>query len=160
MVSSPRRNFLLLLCVLCSAVVTGYFLKTAIVGDFRKSLEEERRGSVRLIASDLEGSYERSRAWNREDTAAAAVQALMLGMRVTVKDASSGTVMNTDKALSMLPPERKASGRCDSLPIRSEQSIDEQLMPLVMGQGEHRQPFRRLPEHGQGRSLCKTLGKS
>jgi signal transduction histidine kinase len=108
MFKGPRRTLLLLSSAVLITLVLGHFLRGMIVKDFQRHLVEERMDRVRLVASDLEGSYAAYRSWNREDTARDAVRALMLGLTVRLTDAGGNLVMDAQKALSLLPPEKKA----------------------------------------------------
>jgi len=108
MFKGPRRTLLVLLSAVLITLILGHFLRGMIVKDFQRHLEEERMDWVRLVTSDFEGSYTAYKSWNREDAARHAVRALMLGLMVRLVDAGGNMVMDTEKALALLSPERKA----------------------------------------------------
>lgn len=136
MLNSRGRIFFFLVAVFCVVLLTGIVLRGMITGDIRRVLDNERGAPVRIVASDLEWSYEQSQGWKRADVAEATVRALMLGMRVEVKDARGGLVMDTEQALALLPPGSKARVLAAAAFSGSEETAGEQLYPLVAGGGQ------------------------
>ena len=132
MFKSPGALLALLFVVLMT-LITGLFLRGMIIKDFQRYLEGEHVDLARLVASDIEGTYEKHKRWNREDTAGDAVRALMLGMQVRVKDAGNEVVMDTGKALALLPPERKARILAAVEFSGEDKSADYHSYPLFMG---------------------------
>ena len=134
MFKSPWRMFLVLASVVLVALFSGFFLRDVLIKDFQHALESERRDLVRPVTSDIEGSYAKYKRWNQEDLAGDAVYALMLGLQVQIKDARSEVVMDTDKALALLPLERKALilGAVD-FNGQDKKSSDYHSYPLMRG---------------------------
>lgn len=133
MFKSPRRTFFILLTVVLVALFLGLFLRGMIIQDFRRLLEDERLDLVRLVSSDIEGSYAKYKQWNGEDAADAAVRALLLGIQLKVVDANNDVVMDTEKALALLPLGRKAS-IVDAAGFSSDdKSADYHSYPLFLG---------------------------
>jgi uncharacterized radical SAM superfamily Fe-S cluster-containing enzyme len=99
---------LLLLAVAFLALMSSFFLRAFIIGEFRHFREGETEDRVYWVSADLEGCYEKHGGWNREVIAEDAVWALMLGMETRVVDGGGKVVMDTATALDSLPPLRKA----------------------------------------------------
>jgi len=145
----PRRTLLVFLSAVLITLFLGHFLRGMIVKDFQGHLEEERMDRVRLVISDLEGSYTAYKSWNREDAARHAVRALMLRLTVRLVDAGGNVVMDTEKALALLPSEKKAQVLAAAGFSNEDKSADSLSYPLFSG-GERVGSFEvRFPGRGK-----------
>ena len=131
MFKSPLRTVFVVLSFVLIALCSGLLSRHLIVKGFHSYVEGERLVQVRLVSSDLEGTYDRSRGWNREVTAEDAARALMLGLQVKVVDGRGEVVMDTDKALALLPSERKARALADSGFTGADQKTEYRSYPLM-----------------------------
>ena len=133
MFDRQRRMLLVLITIVLLALVPGLFIRGTILQDLRSCIEGERADLARLAAMDMESAYAKNRAWSREGTAEAAVRALMLGMRVQVKDSGSAGVMDTETALALVPASVKARALEIASTEREDANAERLSQPLFMG---------------------------
>ena len=101
------KFFLLLLSVSVIALSASLLLRELMIKDFREYLEGETEDRVYWVTAHIEGTYERYSGWKRGNIAEDAIWALMSGLEIRVLDEKGEIVMDTEKAVEMLPPLEK-----------------------------------------------------
>ena len=147
MVKSSQRTFLVLLSVVLVALFTGLFLRGMIVKDFQDYVEGERSALVSLLSSELEESFEKNRKWDGSAAAGIVVRGLQLGLQVKLVDAHGNIVIDTGKALALLPSDRTSRIRATAGFNEDDTVTDYRSYPLVIG------------KESAGRLEVKFLGK-
>lgn len=89
------------------ALSSSLILRELMIKDFREFLEGELEDRVYWVTADLEGTYEKFGEWKAEAISEDITWALMLGLETKVFDNEGRLVIDTDKAINMLPPLMK-----------------------------------------------------
>jgi two-component system sensor histidine kinase BaeS len=98
------KFFLILLVASLFALSASFILRELMIRDFRDYLEGETEDRVYRVIANIEGSYEKYSEWKKDAIAEDAVWALMLGLEIKVKDLKGDTIIDTEGAISKLPP--------------------------------------------------------
>lgn len=102
---SLRCKFLLLFILISAiALSSAFILRGYIMRDFSSYLDGESQDRIQRVVALLEGGYERNGGWKREALAADLTWALQLGVKVRLYDAAGQQVIDSDQAVSALPP--------------------------------------------------------
>ncbi|MBI5199797.1 MAG: HAMP domain-containing protein, partial [Nitrospirae bacterium] len=83
------------------------FLKESMIKDFREYIGGEIEDRIYWIIADLEGSHERYSRWHEDAMVEDAIWALMLGFEIKIRDMNGMVVMDTERAVNILPPLMK-----------------------------------------------------
>jgi two-component system sensor histidine kinase BaeS len=102
---SLRCKFLLLfilisIIALSSAVVLRGYIKR----DFVQYLDGESQDRIQRVVALLEGEYDRSGGWHREQLASSLSWALQMGIEVRLFDAAGRPVIDSGEAVALLTP--------------------------------------------------------
>lgn len=98
------KSFLLLAAIAGVALVSALTLRQLMIRDFHQYAEGQLEDRVYWVIADLEGSYERERAWNKESVSRDAVLALMMGFEMKLLDSRHLPVIDSDESLKSLSP--------------------------------------------------------
>jgi len=134
MFKSRWRTLLVLLAVALIALISGLFIRGLMLNDFQRHIEGDRLALVRMVSVDLENTYGKSRTWSREQTAEDVLRAFMLGLQMKVVDGRGEMVMNTEGAIALLPPARKARVLADTGFRKDDTDGDYHSYPLMLGE--------------------------
>ncbi len=99
-----HKFFLLLIAVVMISLSSAFLLRELMISDFRKFLEGEREDRVYWITAALESSYETHGGWDRDQLIRDIAWAYVLGLDISLADASGRLVLNTREAIMSLSP--------------------------------------------------------
>ena len=126
------KFLLLLLAVSMIALSAALFLRELMLKDFREYLEGEMEDRVYWVIANLEGKYEKESRW-KGDLMEDAIWALMLGFEIKIKDDHGNVVMDTERAVSNLPPLMRKRVKAISR-LKGSKEMDEVIpYPLFLG---------------------------
>ncbi|MGB9716063.1 MAG: sensor histidine kinase [Thermodesulfovibrionales bacterium] len=98
------KFFIVLLTVSMLALTAAYILRELMIRDFRYYLEGEMEDRVYRVIANIEGSYEKYSGWNIEALNEDAIWALLMGLKVKIKDLNDRVIVDTASAFSRLSP--------------------------------------------------------
>jgi two-component system sensor histidine kinase BaeS len=100
------RCKLLLLFILISTIAlsSAFVLRGFIMRDFARYLDGESQDRMQRVVALLEGGYERNNGWKPDTVASDLAWALQLGIEVRLYDSAARLVLNSEQAVSQLPP--------------------------------------------------------
>jgi hypothetical protein len=157
MVKSSQRTFFVLLSVVLVTLFSGLFLRGMIIKIFQEYVEDERSALVRLVSSDLEGSYEKNGKWDRVAAAETVVRALQLGLTVKLVDSRGDVVLDTEQALALLPSDKASRIRAAARFAGDDNRTDYRSYPLVIGKDNAGRLYVTFLGKGRSDAFSKTL---
>jgi len=98
------KFFLLLLVVSVVGLSATIYLRSMMLRDFRSFIDGEQLDHVYIVMAELEGDWERNAGWDLESLTNSVVQALMLGIKIRVRDRDGTVLIDADRALDRLTP--------------------------------------------------------
>jgi two-component system sensor histidine kinase BaeS len=115
------KFFVLLLAVSAVGLSATFYLRSMMLHDFSSFLDGQQLDHVYIVTADLEGQWELNPGWTLDSLTRSAVQALMLGMEIRVRDLGGSVLMDTQHALNRLTPLMRSrvlslAGETDALP--------------------------------------------
>lgn len=102
---SLRCKFLLLFLLISAIALSSTFaLRGFIMRDFAKYLDGESQDRIQRVVALLEGGYDQNAGWQRNRLATDLAWALQMGIGVRLVDAAGRSVIDSEEAVSSLPP--------------------------------------------------------
>ena len=102
---SLRCKFLLLFILISAiALSSAFVLRGFIMRDFARYLDGESQDRIQRVVALLEGGYERNNGWKPDAVASDLAWALQLGIEVHLFDSASHLVLDSEQAVSRVPP--------------------------------------------------------
>lgn len=135
MIKSLWLKLLILLSIISViALSSSLIMRELMIKDFREFLEGELEDRVYWVTADLEGTYEKYGKWRADAISEDITWALMLGLETKVFDKDGNLVIDTEKAMNLLPPLMKRRIMAISGLGREEKNVNEFVAyPLFLG---------------------------